>query len=125
VILQGGLRAQGADGGGFLLVVVGVIDEVEATLGESIFSSLLPVPGTIVRKRNGPRHMCPPSNAALGRPVAGSSNDTELGSSAPVIVPPPGGSVTKSLGTLDGSGFVGYFNKQPFVQIIDCEGTSP
>jgi len=36
VILRGGLRAQGADGGGFLLVVVGVIDEVEASPGQDV-----------------------------------------------------------------------------------------
>jgi len=36
VILRGGLRAQGADGGGFLLVVVGVVDEVEAGSGQDV-----------------------------------------------------------------------------------------
>jgi hypothetical protein len=36
VILGGRLRAQGADGGGFLLVVVGVVDEVEAGSGQDV-----------------------------------------------------------------------------------------
>jgi len=36
VIPWGGLRAQGADGGGFLLVVVGVVDEVEAGSGQDV-----------------------------------------------------------------------------------------
>ena len=37
------------------------------------------VVGQASRLRNGLRHMCPPSNAAFGRPVAGSSCDTADG----------------------------------------------